>query len=100
MEREEVGVVARKEERSESSIDGMNRRGAVGVERVAEEEGGLGEVARVKELEDVVVEREKGSGEGGRRRGEGWTEASSKAAGGRGGGGGGMGEREELGEGF
>jgi hypothetical protein len=99
MEREEVGVVAREEERSQSSINGMNGRGTIGVEGMAEEERGLSEVARVKELEDVVVEREQGSREGGRRWGKGWIETASKAARGGGGGGGGMGEREELGKG-
>lgn len=46
------------------------------------------------------MEREKGSGEGGRRWREGRIETATKTARGGGGGGGGMGEREELGKGF
>lgn len=99
MEGEEIRVVARKEERLESSIDGVNGRGAIGVEGVAEEERGLGKVAGVEKLEDVVVEREAGSGEGGRRRRERLIQSASKVARGGGGGGGGVGEREELGKG-
>lgn len=70
VEGEEVGVAGLAEEGGEGGVAGEHGGAAVGVDGVADEEGGLGEVILADEGEDAVVEGEAGAGEGGDGVGE------------------------------